>query len=230
MIIWAMTAAFAGPCEDYALFEPSTSTTLTYFDRKGRVASNVITENREVRPDGSALLHARTTDKRGKEVVSVDYEMQCDDSGAVSVDMKAFLPPELFSAYAGQHDIAIESTALSFPDSMTAGQALPDAHLTANLTGSGGGPSPLGDIKIRVDLHDRRVVGQESVTVPAGTFDAWKITSKSTIVTHMVMKISVATSATDWYVPGLGIVRSETVRNNGKSAGHAELTALSRGG
>ena len=229
MIVWAMASALASPCDEHALFVQGTSMTMTHYNRKGKVSTTVVSENREVRADGTASIHAETADKKGKDLIEVDYDVRCGDDGGITIDMQAFLPPDMVTPYGDQYDVDFESTELAFPASLSVGQDLPDATVTANLAMQGGAPSPLTNVKIDMQIQDRKVVAQESVTVPAGTFDAWKITSTSKVVTQTIMKVSAAMASTDWYVPGVGVVRSETFRGNGKQLGYSELTALSRG-
>ncbi len=72
------------------------------------------------------------------------------------------------------------------------------------------------------------VGGMETVSVPAGTFEALRIDGTSTIETSGFMGISVpptTTSQTFWYAEGVGIVRY-TSSSEGYS-GHGDLTGYS---
>lgn len=230
MIVWTLGAALAAPCDGHALFVEGTSMTLTSYNPKGKVTGTVVSENRDVRSDGSAQIHAVASDKKGKETMTVDYDVRCGAGGALSIDMEAFLPADVMGPYGNQYDVRYESTELLFPAPLSGGQSLPDATVTAHLTLKGGDPSPLGNMTVRVHIQDRKVVGQESVTVPAGTFDAYKITSTSELTTRSVVSFTLNLSVTEWYVPGLGVVRSESFKPNGKQVGYNELTALQKGG
>lgn len=53
-----------------------------------------------------------------------------------------------------------------------------------------------------------RILGREKVTVPAGTFDAWKVTMDGNVDAHIsVLPIRQKFSETQWIVPDIGIVR-----------------------
>jgi len=60
------------------------------------------------------------------------------------------------------------------------------------------------------------VVGEETITVPAGTFNALKVESVSTTITAMTgLPVSVPPSETtvteyEWWVKGVGMVKSES--------------------
>jgi hypothetical protein len=76
-----------------------------------------------------------------------------------------------------------------------------------------------------VTITDRKVVGKESVTTPAGTFDCFKITSNSTIKTKTVVGITMEFSAIEWLAPKAAIVKSESYKK-GKLQGYTLLTKL----
>jgi len=73
----------------------------------------------------------------------------------------------------------------------------------------------LGTVEGSIKFH-RKVVGQESVTVPAGTFDALKVESETTIDTHAPGRPGGPTATVpsiktvEWWVKGKGMVKSVT--------------------
>lgn len=68
-----------------------------------------------------------------------------------------------------------------------------------------------------------KVVGEERVTVPAGTYDALKIEQVITIDTS-VMGVSATTTANAWYAKDVGLVKSEN--RSGSSVFSMEATEV----
>ena len=102
-----------------------------------------------------------------------------------------------------------------FPTSMNVGDHLPDYTSQMDM-GNG--------MSMTIKVTDRMVLAKESVTTPAGTWDCYKITSKtssSTMVGKMAMKLPGSSNeSTIWFAQSVGMVKSE-FRN-----GTMELTAI----
>ena len=74
-----------------------------------------------------------------------------------------------------------------------------------------------------VKVSDRQYEKNESITTPAGKFDASKI--KFNFETFKDKKTT-RYSGVEWYASGAGIVRSETYDSKGKLVNYTELTTL----
>ena len=64
---------------------------------------------------------------------------------------------------------------------------------------------------LTMNVTNRKVEGKESITTPAGTWDCFKITSKSKI--HMKMGpigVPMNFDSTEWFAPGFGVVKTES--------------------
>ena len=89
---------------------------------------------------------------------------------------------------------------IQFPKAMTVGQRLDfTRELQFNPVGAAGNGNQTGS---------HTFVGRESVTVPAGTFDACKFSTAVTTKYPAIASTSV-TTAIQWVVPNLGMVRTE---------------------
>lgn len=70
----------------------------------------------------------------------------------------------------------------------------------------------------RMDVHSEvTVVGEETVSVDAGTFTATRVETRVTVLLETSSSGSFAaeTAETDWFAPGVGLVRSRTVGGDG---------------
>jgi hypothetical protein len=106
-----------------------------------------------------------------------------------------------------------------YPAGLSAGQTLPDANIT--VSASTGGVSILN---LTVIITNRKVVGTESVTVPAGTFECFKITYD--VETKMMFKVNA--TVTEYVNMGVGNVKTETFDKKGKPAGTTQLVELKK--
>lgn len=68
-------------------------------------------------------------------------------------------------------EVSFSGSDMTFPSSLSVGQVLEDASIT--MAASSGGMTLM---KMTINITNRKVVSSESVTVPAGTFDCYKIT------------------------------------------------------
>ena len=89
---------------------------------------------------------------------------------------------------------------IQFPKAMTAGQRLDFTRaLQFNPVGTAGNGSQTGSFTF---------VGRESVTVPAGTFNACKFSTAVT-TTYTAISSTSVTTAIQWVVPNVGMVRTD---------------------
>jgi hypothetical protein len=75
-----------------------------------------------------------------------------------------------------------------------------------------------------VVVTNRKVEAVENITVPAGTYECYKITYD--IESKMMFKVQ--TKAVEWYSMNIGLVKSETYDQKGKLAGSSELKSCSK--
>ncbi len=153
-------------------------------------------------------------DEKGKDVMEGELEMVCKD-GVFYFDMRKFIPAEQLKAM-GDVEIQVESDNLEYPSSLSAGQSLKDGSVTMTATGS---TIPM---KIKVDIIDRKVEALETITTPAGTFETFKITSKSVMKNQMGITMTFEFDNVEWLAKEVGVVKSESFRK-GKSQGYTLL-------
>lgn len=143
--------------------------------------------------------------------------MKCE-GGEFYVDMQSMVDPKSMEAFKGM-EVSVESKDLIYPAGLTAGQVLPDASIT--ISAATGGVSLLNLV---INITNRQVVGTESVTVPAGTFDCYKITYA--FETKMMFKINA--TVTEYVNMGVGNVKTETFDKKGNLSGTTLLVELKK--
>jgi len=115
-------------------------------------------------------------------------------NGVVELDMKNFATPGTESM------ITVEGGRLRIPSTLSPGLKLDDVNFTLTVN--------MG-FKIRTDvaLTEQECLAVEDITVPAGTFNCYKLTQTSTAT---VMRKTVINKIITWYTPQIGEVKVET--------------------
>lgn len=163
----------------------------------------------------TAIVQSTMLDKKGKEVMKGDLEFKCQD-GTMVIDMRNFINEEQMQAFQN-YEMQVEAENLEIPNTLSVGQSLKDGAVTITATNS---PIPMN---MAVNITDRKVVGKESITTPAGTFDCFKITSTSIVKTKMGIGMNFNFSTIEWLAPKVAVVKSESYKN-GKLQGYTLLT------
>jgi len=103
---------------------------------------------------------------------------------------------------------------------LSVGQTLKNASLKGE-----GASGPLA-IVINMLISNRKVESQEKLTIPAGTFDAYKISSDMNMETKMGLGVKMDFHTISYRAPGvLWDLKSETYRK-GKLMATTELTKI----
>jgi hypothetical protein len=113
----------------------------------------------------------------------------------------------------------VDANDMMYPSSLETGQTLPDANITISA-GTGG----VTIMNMTVNVTNRKVTGTESVTVPAGTFECYKITYD--LETKMMFKTN--TSVTEYVNMGIGNVKTENFDKKGKVISSMVLSELKK--
>ena len=115
-------------------------------------------------------------------------------------------------------EVDISGTNLILPNNLSAGQSLPDANMLMNIK------VPPMNMKMTVDIRDRKVEGKETVTTSAGTFDCFVIS----YIHESKMGMKITGNAKEWIAEGVGMVKSESYNKKGKRISRSELTAFDK--
>lgn len=222
----------AQDCLHYLYLQKGKTIEMTGYNKKGDVVSKSSAKVVDVQTIGgvsTANVVTDVFDKNGKQMGTTNMDYKCDGN---SVTMQ-----------------------MHFTGDQTQGKPAPGMNI--NVTGNGSEPYP-ADMKVgdhlkdytsqvqmvqgttaTVKVTDRIVEAKESLTTPAGTWDCFRISYKSTITTSFAKSSNDTTNkftavfnklgikppsstsqTTVWYVPGFAIIK--TLSKNG----YIELTGL----
>lgn len=188
-------------------------------DAKGKVTGTQRTTCLDVSTLGAATLYkvkAEYSDSKDN-LTTREFEMRCED-GNFYMDMQSLIDPKSMEGFKDM-EVSVDANAMMYPSALIAGQTLPDASIT--ISAATGGVNLMNMV---INITNRKVIGSESVTVPAGTFDCYKITYD--VETKMMFKI--VSSVTEYINMGVGSVKSETYDKKGKLAASTVLVELSK--
>jgi hypothetical protein len=189
-------------------------------DAKGKVTGTMKTSCVDVNKVGAAIIYkvkSEYADSKNSNQSTHEYEMRCED-GKFYIDMQNFVDPKSMENFKDM-EVTVNSKDMIYPAGLSAGQSLPDASIT--ISAASGGISLLN---LLVNITNRQVIGTESVTVPAGIYQCYKITYD--VETKMMIKIN--TTVTEYINMGVGNVKSETFDKKGKLLGTTVLTELKK--
>ncbi|TAK05195.1 hypothetical protein EPO33_04440 [Patescibacteria group bacterium] len=194
-----------GAC-DNAYFPSAQGTKLEYATAVSGSSGSYSIEVQERSATNLKLLYTFSTTASGGGSLSFTQDVRCDD-GALS----ALSYADIGSAVTGGRVSArtTRSSGLLMPRDISVGTTWTssfDIEATITLPGTLGSRTVSSTIN-----NESRVVGQESVTVPAGTYQAFKVESTLTTQSGPISGIAIPPQtvvSTSWFVEGLGMVKS----------------------
>jgi len=206
------------------MFDYSAGDVLTYeiLDKKDRTEGTQTMEILEVKETGEGLAYEMRlsyADKKGKEMMSTESEMLCTDEG-MRFDLNRMMSGMLSQA-GTEMEMEIVGEPETIPNDLSVGKSLPDDEYQIVMKMSGGDlPAGMGEMKNDVLIKDRKVAAKESVNVPAGTFECYKVTyTQSISMNIMGMKRTTEYQGAYWINDGAGLVKSASYNKNGKYSG-----------
>lgn len=206
----------AQDCGGYYPVKGGTSLEYSTFNEKGKLQgrNKQTIVSKTSSPKGlDYTVRSESWDDKDKLLSDGTLIMRCEE-GKFFIDMKSLMDP---STMADMKDMQMEVTGIDMeiPSAMAVGQTLPDANVNISFLMNG-----MVIMKMYVKITNRKVVAQESISVPAGTFDCLKITYD--VETKAMAKISV--SAAQWMAKGPGLIKSETYNKKGQLSTSQVLT------
>lgn len=116
-------------------------------------------------------------------------------------------------ALGGGMAVDITSDVPFIPSNLSVGQELSTGTMIINMNG----------IKTTQEISSHKVVGQEEINTPAGTFDCF-VVEQEYVATVAFMKVK--GSQKIWYARGVGNVKTETYDKKGKISSRQILVSI----
>lgn len=191
---------------NYYFLQNNKTVTMAMLDRKGNSEGKYVYKISGLSKNGditSANVKSEVIDKKGKLLGAGAGKMQCKN-GMLMVDMKMVTSPQQMQQF---KDVKAEGEGafMEYPAALSAGQTLPDANFSMDMTSESGMAATLS-----IDITNRKVEAKENVSTPAGSWDAYKITYNSKMIMNMGIPIPMKMQITEWFVPNFGVVKSSS--------------------
>ncbi len=142
--------------------------------------------------------------KKGRGIMDAPVRMVAEISaeGSVKVDIAATMVSMLREFLWDGAEVTAEGGATLLPYDLIPGDTLENAHGSVTAVG----------MTMNVDVTERKVIGSEVLTTPAGTFDCVIVSEHK--VEKGMMRNRITTAHT-WYARGVGMVRHDTYDKRG---------------
>ncbi len=222
ILVFCFTVQFviSQNCEAISPYKEGTSLEYTNYNKKGKVTS---VENYYVKSVSNTSgelvisIESKIEGKKKKEIAK-QQTLRCVD-GNFYVDMSDYLTHQN-EDQKSTLEIKAEGDFVEFPSNLNEGLALEDGNLDLKLAGSDGASDlSLANMKIL----NRKVLKETSFSVGAEQFDAYKM---SFDYVFSMGFIKVRGSGIEWYVKGVGIVKTESYNKKGKLRWTRTLTNI----
>jgi len=202
-------------------FPTKEGTVLVYktFDKKDKVTNMVRNTIKHVNVNGNNMditYLCESIDPKDKLLFKEDITIH-KKGDKLYFDMGNFISKSAFQQDGEiPADVEIKGNNMEIPSNPNPGDVLPDANIEMSLK--------MGfiNMKMSAQVTNRKVEALEDVTVKAGPFKSYKLTSD---VLATAMGTKVKTNNIEWYAKGVGIVKTESYEK-GKLLSHTELVEI----
>lgn len=225
LLLVAPAAQAQTSCSEYQLLKENASYEMQSYDSRDRLTGRMTYQVKEVNRSGGqveAKIHTQSFDKKDKAVGTGDFTIGCEN-GTIWMDMRSLMDPQMMDAYQGM-EMTMQGDKMLYPGKLQAGQKLEDGTMTFEMKDKSSGRTMMTMV---MKVTDRTVESKEKVQVPAGSYEGYKI-RQNTKMENRAMGMAMPgmqMETVEYYVPNIGMVRSETYRN-GKLQSYTVLSKL----
>ena len=202
-------------CNQYYKVKKGTNWTMSNYDAKGKLQGKTIqkvTEYSESSDAFTATFEITSVDKKGEQTLVGSSKMECK-GGVIYFDMSDMFPQEQMQSME-DFDMTVDGENLELPENLKVGQDLKDANVVMHINAS-----PM-QFNFKIDITERKVIGEETLNTPAGKFECFKLSQKVFMKTMGKIEIH----SIEWYSPEVGMVKSETYDKKNKLKNYSLLT------
>jgi len=216
MLIGFLSFEVLAQCtNDFYQLEEGRAWEYTSYNKRGKKQGRQYQEVRNLDQTASgfeATIYTKVYDKKDKVITEGEFDMACND-GIVTFDIEQMIPAGTLDAFK-QMEMEMEADQLEWPSALSVGQNLDDGYLKMSAKG----PLPMN---VNMEITNRVVKAKEQLTVPAGTYDAFKVTYDSELKASMIKQNF---SVVQYVAEGVGVVKTENYDKKGQLSGYSVLT------
>ncbi len=193
-------------CNYYLPLVEGTGIAYEHFDRRDRLEYrqeirivSVASKEGEVH----ATMETKHFDRRNRLQHEGTFGIICHGD-VLQLDLQSLMDQAMLEAYEGM-EMVFEGGEMMIPSELSVGQSLPDATLDISVRSSG-----MQVAEMTMQITDRQVTARENITVPAGTFEAYRIVYNTHIeMRAMGIPIRTNTQTVEYHAREVGVVRTE---------------------
>lgn len=224
LILCTVQLSVSQNCEDISPYREGMKLEYTNYNKKGKEKSIDYYEVTTVTTNSNGELvieiESKTKVKKDKEEIARKDILKCTN-GNFYIDMASYLAHQN-EDQKSTLQIQAEGDFLEFPDNLTEDLELKDGYIELKM---GGGEGNSGVALADMKILNRKVIQNTSFTNKAGDFNAYKMSFDYVFTLGF---IKVRGSGVEWYVKGIGIVKTESYNKKGKLRWTRELTKINK--
>lgn len=216
ILVFSINTIFSQNCEDISPYKKDMYLEYTNYNKKGKEKSKEKHNITNVSNDnGSLVIDISSVYDDKKNATPQKYQLRCKN-GDFYIDMSNYMSHQSENQE-GSIEIKATGDFLEFPDNMKSGDILGEGNIDLSI-----GEDNAVAIA-NMTISNRNILENTSLTTPAGTFEAYKM---SFDYLFTIGFIKIRGKGIEWYVKGIGIVKSESYTKKGKLRWSRELTKI----
>lgn len=194
---------------------------LSHFNAKDKLTGKVMYQIKDVHKEGGSTVMdivAQFEDEKGKQRSPYTIHYTCTGNELIA-DMSGMM--QSMQSNMKDMEMKLKTNKLVYPGKLNVGQRLSDGQMEAELISSGNTMANMS-----MTMANRQVESKESINTPAGTFDAYKVSSDVSFENRVMgIPIRNALKVISYRTDNqLFDVKSETYNKSGKLMGYSLLT------
>lgn len=217
----------AQDCQEmYAIFSEGAELHYRHFDEKGKdksLAKQKITSLETEGNKNTVNIEAEIENNKKKKSKDEDkiiakFAMTCEGD-KLTLGIESMISPQMQEQFKDM-EIEISGTPMTLPSKMQVGDQLEDANVKIAVK--------MGEVSMfgtTVNIIERKVEAEETITTPAGTFQCIRLSS---VIETKMGFIQRTGRNVEWFAQGVGMVKSETYNKKGKLEATSELVYLKK--
>jgi len=218
LLVFISQPLFSQNCEKISPYKEGMKLEYTNYNKKGKETSIDKYSVSSVSNNNGNMEITIQSDLEDDSDASFEFLLKCVN-GDFLIDMSNYGAIQ-GDASGPDFTLKAEGDFIIFPDNMNTGTELEDGQIALSVGGANS-TTAIGTMSVL----NRKVLESGSITTKAGTFDGHKL-SFDYLFDMGILKLR--GSGIEWYVPGIGIVKSESYSKKGKIQNTRELTFISQ--
>ncbi|GGN02785.1 hypothetical protein GCM10010967_41840 [Dyadobacter beijingensis] len=212
--------AYAQECAGFT-FKEGGGFEMNNYDGKGKAIGKLVYKIAKVAKEGGSTvvtIDMESFNSKGKSELKNTYQMKCDGNVLI-LDAASLINQEQMKSFQSM-EMKFTYDNIEIPGKLNVGDKLKDASVRGE-----GKSGPMG-VTFNMLIKNRTVTSQEKLTIPAGSYDVYKVNSDLNMEMVMGFPVKMEMQSISYRAPGvIWDLKTETYRK-GKLMGYSELAKI----